>query len=136
MSSPTPSPPLPNPAFDPARRPSRLKDVQPRSLSEINNSIELVATVASAIRGASPSRPTPRLLPQPTPGYALAHQRLYEDAGILHGDINNNTIIILDHPDDSFHGALVDFDYPVSVAARRKLANPDPAMPPPRRRYM
>ena len=82
----------------------------------------------------------------------------------MHGDINPNTIIILDWPassmsrqqacaadgDGTVHddaargdedgartdGALVDFDYPVSVAARRKLVNPDPAMPPPRRRYM
>ena len=59
-----------------------------------------------------------------------AHQHLYEDAGILHGNINNNTIIMLKRPDGSVEGALVDFDLPLSVAAQRKKYNPDPAVPP------
>ncbi len=45
----------------------------------------------------------------------------------MHGDINTNTIIILDWPAGSDHegprnhGALVDFDIPYTIQAVRKL---------------
>ena len=58
-----------------------------------------------------------------------AHQRLYEDAGYLHGDINNNTIVILKHPDGKTEGALIDYDLPINVASQRKKYNPDKPTP-------
>ncbi|KAI0698674.1 hypothetical protein C8Q76DRAFT_584021, partial [Earliella scabrosa] len=91
------------------RRPSRLKDVSPRTLEDFKNSRELVWTMLGAIE---------------------AHRALYEKAGTLHGDINTNTIIILDWPAGSeqdgqqrrppTEGALVDFDVPYSREAWRK----------------
>ena len=35
--------------------------------------------------------------------------------GVLHGDINNNTIIIVEMSDGDSKGALVDFDLPYSI---------------------
>ena len=131
MSSATPSnASLPNPAFDPTRRPSRLKDVQPRMLLEFGDWRELCATFAGAIGGTSPSPPAPPFQRAIADLAArTAHKRLYEDAGVLHGDVNMHTIVILDHPDGSTEGALVHFDHPVSVAGCRKLTDPDPTVP-------
>ena len=62
-----------------------------------------------------------------------AHQRLYEDAGILHGDVSVNTIVMLETEDGKAEGALIDYDMPLCRAAMRKIANPDPVVPPPAR---
>ncbi|KAI0780257.1 hypothetical protein C8Q74DRAFT_1368001 [Fomes fomentarius] len=89
-----------------SRRPSRLKEVQPRELCQMENFREVTLTIHDAIE---------------------AHRRLWEDAKTLHGDVNNNTIIILDWPEGSDHkgprnhGALVDFDIPYTIQAVRKL---------------
>ncbi|KAI0820399.1 hypothetical protein BC628DRAFT_1330412 [Trametes gibbosa] len=59
-----------------------------------------------------------------------AHKRLYEDAKILHGDINPNTIFIF-NPDYSTQpptssaplrpvGAIIDFDQPITSKHKAK----------------
>ncbi|RDX52115.1 hypothetical protein OH76DRAFT_1400460 [Lentinus brumalis] len=68
------------PAHAPSRPRTRVRHVSPRSLSEIKSSYELVSVVYGAVH---------------------AHQQLYERAGVLHGDINPNTILILDWPASS-----------------------------------
>ncbi|KAI0752317.1 hypothetical protein C8Q80DRAFT_1266873 [Daedaleopsis nitida] len=111
-----------------SHRRSRLKPVSPRSLEEMTSGFELVYTILGSIK---------------------AHRRLYEDAGYVHGDINPNTIIILDwsaadgkdaardgagggdakdkgkgkNEDKGARteGALVDFDIPYTREAIRKL---------------
>nr|VWO97014.1 N/A [Ganoderma boninense] len=64
-------------------------------------------------------------------GAIHAHKKLHECAGILHGDINPNTIVALDTEDGKVEGALIDYDMPMCRAAMRKLAKPDPVVPPP-----
>ncbi|KAI0684682.1 hypothetical protein C8T65DRAFT_836365, partial [Cerioporus squamosus] len=97
----------------PAPRP-RVRPVSPRTLNELKSSQELVYVMFCAVQ---------------------AHQHLYERAGVLHGDINPNTILILDWPrprrcpsphgegasegEGFTEGALVDFDVPYSAAAWR-----------------
>ncbi|RPD60461.1 hypothetical protein L226DRAFT_569972 [Lentinus tigrinus ALCF2SS1-7] len=96
----------------PARK-QRVRTVSPRSLLDMKSSFELTYTVYRAIQ---------------------AHERLYKDAGVLHGDINPNTILILDWPADEaagrprpmLDGALVDFDVPYSVEGLRHLVHPWP----------
>ncbi|TFK87266.1 hypothetical protein K466DRAFT_586512 [Polyporus arcularius HHB13444] len=95
----------------------RVRRVSPRTLDQFTNSHELVYVVAGAVR---------------------AHERLYKEAGVLHGDINPNTILILDWPaseGDSdgaaqgkarTEGALVDFDVPYSLEGIRQLVHPWP----------
>ena len=71
-----------------------------------------------------------------------AHERLHKDANTLHGDINPNTIILLDWPADDpqvkcaqtaqgprklvLDGALIDYDVPYSVEGLRHLVHPWP----------
>ena len=50
--------------------------------------------------------------------------------GILHEDINPNTIVILETEGGKVEGGLIDYDMPLCGAARRKLKKPDPAVPP------
>ena len=59
---------------------------------------------------------------------------MHQDAGILHGDINPNTIVILETEDGDVEGALIDYDMPLCRAAMRKLKDPDPVVPPRQRR--
>ncbi|RPD60457.1 hypothetical protein L226DRAFT_612036 [Lentinus tigrinus ALCF2SS1-7] len=86
-------------------RPSRVREVTTRSLSEFTDTKHLVTVMLDAIK---------------------AHKSLYEVGGVLHGDINNNTIIILQSSDGESNGALVDFDLPYSMPAVRKLGDPHP----------
>ncbi|KAI9065042.1 hypothetical protein FKP32DRAFT_1756967 [Trametes sanguinea] len=61
-----------------AERPAkRVREVRVRALTDFENSRELVFVMRDAI---------------------LAHKRLYEDAHVLHGDINPNTIVIFEDP--------------------------------------
>ncbi len=46
---------------------------------------------------------------------SLAHQRLLCEAGTLHGDVNINTVLLIDFPDGKTQGALVDFDKPITL---------------------
>ncbi|KAI1785703.1 hypothetical protein LXA43DRAFT_104318 [Ganoderma leucocontextum] len=89
---------------------SRLEKVSAKDLCDFKNGQQLVSVMHDAI---------------------LAHQRLYEDAGIMHGDINPNTIVILETEDGKVEGALIDYDMPLCRAAMRKLRKPDPVVPPP-----
>ncbi|KAI0634633.1 hypothetical protein C8Q77DRAFT_1217676 [Trametes polyzona] len=101
------------------KRPSRVRNIDPRTLSEMRGAEELVYTVFCAI---------------------TAHKEIYERAeGELHGDINPNSIIIFDHPtrDDQpaeSEGALIYWDPPISIQTMRKIGNPDHPQPPPQRR--
>ncbi|TFK87273.1 hypothetical protein K466DRAFT_663145 [Polyporus arcularius HHB13444] len=96
----------------PAQPASRVREVTTRSLSQFTDTKHLVTVMMDAI---------------------TAHKSLYELGGVLHGDINNNTIIILDSPGGDTRGALVDFDLPYSMPAIRKIGDPDPVGPPPQR---
>ncbi|KAM5537538.1 hypothetical protein V8D89_008865 [Ganoderma adspersum] len=91
---------------------SRLEKVSAKDLCDFKSRLHLVWVMYGAIQ---------------------AHQRLYEDVGILHGDINPNTIVMLETEDGKVEGALIDYDVPLCRAAMRKLANPDPVVPPPAR---
>ncbi|EIW51915.1 uncharacterized protein TRAVEDRAFT_24668 [Trametes versicolor FP-101664 SS1] len=58
----------------------------------------------------------PRELAQVMLDAVTAHKHLYEDAGILHGDINPNTIAIFAFPDGGGArsvGGLIDCDEPL-----------------------
>ncbi|TBU37764.1 hypothetical protein BD309DRAFT_973314 [Dichomitus squalens] len=92
---------------------SRLERVKPRDLCEFKHSLQLVEVMLGAI---------------------VAHKRLYDDAGILHGDINPNTIVMLEGEDGKVKGALIDYDMPLCEAAMRKILKPDPAVPPPQQK--
>ncbi|PIL26728.1 hypothetical protein GSI_11207 [Ganoderma sinense ZZ0214-1] len=101
------APPVAN---QPTRGTSRLEKVSPKDLCDFEDALELVWVMFGAI---------------------YAHKKLYEDAGILHGDINPNTIVMLETEDGHVEGGLIDYDMPLCRAAMRKLANPDPVVPPP-----
>ncbi|EJF62051.1 hypothetical protein DICSQDRAFT_136159 [Dichomitus squalens LYAD-421 SS1] len=92
---------------------SRLERVKPRDLCEFKHSMQLVEVMLGAI---------------------VAHKQLHDDAGILHGDINPNTIVMLEGEDGKVRGALIDYDMPLCEAAMRKLLKPDRAVPPPQQK--
>ena len=124
-------------------RPSRVRKVTTKTLHQFTDTKQLVTVMMDAIKGEStlvldhpiihqrqrPERErgltTSRRLP--------AHRTLYEVGGVLHGDINNNTIIIVETSDGDSKGALVDFDLPYSINFVRKIGNPDKVAPPPQR---
>lgn len=126
-------------AAETGRRPSRLKEVQPRDLCQMENFREVTVAMYDAIEGAISSRlsaaddDVPFLIESLSPcalltaSHHTAHRRLWEEAKTLHGDVNTNTIIRLDWPEGSAHngppnhGALVDFDIPYTIQAVRKL---------------
>ncbi|KAI0351814.1 hypothetical protein OH77DRAFT_1366657, partial [Trametes cingulata] len=66
--------------------PKRVRQVKARSLIDFGDTREFMSIMLDAI---------------------VAHRHLYEDAGILHGDINPNTIVILEF-DDAMPGASTD----------------------------
>ncbi|TFK87276.1 hypothetical protein K466DRAFT_617041 [Polyporus arcularius HHB13444] len=88
-----------------ARPRTRVRHVSPRSLSEIKSSYELVSVVYGAVQ---------------------AHQQLHERAGVLHGDINPNTILILDWPSESGSPCASESESPGARASESpSVAAPD-----------
>ncbi|CDO78247.1 hypothetical protein BN946_scf184789.g3 [Trametes cinnabarina] len=96
----------------------RIREVRARALTDFENPRELVSVMMDAI---------------------YAHKQLYEDAKILHGDINPNTIVIFEEPDSEpegvsgsgsgqgnprgrarvrARGGLVDFDPPLEMKGK------------------
>ncbi|KAL1948018.1 hypothetical protein VTO73DRAFT_12093 [Trametes versicolor] len=76
-------------------KPARVRTVQTRSLVDFADPRELAQVMLDAV---------------------TAHKHLYEDAGILHGDINPNTIAIFAFPDGGGGrsvGGLIDCDEPL-----------------------
>ncbi|KAI0634636.1 hypothetical protein C8Q77DRAFT_1026844, partial [Trametes polyzona] len=82
----------------------RVRQVKTRSLVHFDDSRELIQIMIDVLK---------------------AHKRLFDDADILHGDINPNTIVIFEFDNgkgknsagegdgDRPVGAIVDFDEPV-----------------------
>ncbi|OJT09309.1 hypothetical protein TRAPUB_14248 [Trametes pubescens] len=107
----------------PTTRPSRVRDVSPRALSEIKNGHELIWGVLCAL---------------------LGHKGIYEQAaGELHGDINPNSIVLLDHPGAArpwdqparTAGAMIYWEPPISIQTARKMGEVrDRPCPPPQTR--
>ncbi|EIW51916.1 uncharacterized protein TRAVEDRAFT_53911 [Trametes versicolor FP-101664 SS1] len=107
----------------PMTRPSRVRAVSPRALSEMKNGRELVWAVLCALIG---------------------HKEIYEQAdGELHGDINPNSIVLLDHPGDArpwdqpgrTAGAMIYWEAPISIQTARKVGEVrDRPVPPPQQR--
>ncbi|KAI0363504.1 hypothetical protein BV20DRAFT_975597 [Pilatotrama ljubarskyi] len=99
------------------KRPSRARDVTPRDLSESKHTFEMIYAFFCAV---------------------VAHKAIHEKADELHGDINPNALVILDHvaPDgtESSKGGLIYWEPPISVQTLRKIGNADRAVPPPQRR--
>ena len=58
---------------------------------------------------------------------APAHQRLYLEGGTLHGDVNINTVLLIDFPDGTSQGALIDFDMPIVMSKDNKGSTVDAA---------
>ncbi|KAJ8455638.1 hypothetical protein ONZ51_g12374 [Trametes cubensis] len=80
----------------PARPARRVKEVNTRSLTDFKDTRELAQVMLDAI---------------------TAHKRLYEDANILHGDVNPNTLVIFEPVAGAEEGArtmgaLIDYDGP------------------------
>ncbi|KAI0822580.1 hypothetical protein BC628DRAFT_1277108, partial [Trametes gibbosa] len=92
----------------------RVTHVSPRDLAHFTDARELVLAMYGAI---------------------AAHKEIYERAaGELHGDINTNTILILDRPRPDREcpvpeGALVYWEPPISLQTLRKIGNLDPPQP-------
>ncbi|KAI0364494.1 hypothetical protein BV20DRAFT_974429 [Pilatotrama ljubarskyi] len=94
----------------PASRPrmqQRVRQVRARALVDYEDTRELVSIMLDAV---------------------VAHRHLYEDVGVVHGDINPNTIVICEFDDakpgakaDNAKGgvraigALVDYDGPLKA---------------------
>ncbi|KAI0329372.1 hypothetical protein GY45DRAFT_1371670 [Cubamyces sp. BRFM 1775] len=82
----------------PARPVRRVKEVNTRSLTDFKDTRELAQVMLDAI---------------------TAHKRLYEDANVLHGDVNPNTLVIFEPAAAGAEegaramGALIDYDGPV-----------------------
>ncbi len=128
-------PPAPTP------RPSRVRAVSPRALSEIKNGHELVWGVLCALLGPSlPDLPLTLILTHACAG----HKGIYEQAdGELHGDINPNSIVLLDHPGAArpwdqparTAGAMIYWEPPISIQTARKMGEVrDRPCPPPQTR--
>ncbi|KAH9896425.1 hypothetical protein C8Q73DRAFT_685390 [Cubamyces lactineus] len=82
-----------------ARPAQRVKEVNTRSLMDIKDTRELVKVMLDAI---------------------TAHKRLYEDASVLHGDVNPNTLVIFEPAAGAEEGAramgaLIDYDGPIRL---------------------
>ncbi|KAI0767860.1 hypothetical protein C8Q74DRAFT_1370544 [Fomes fomentarius] len=76
-----------------ATPPRPLCQVAPRHLTRCTSALELATAMLDGI---------------------TAHQRLLCEAGTLHGDVNINTVLLIDFPDGKTQGALVDFDKPIT----------------------
>ncbi|KAI0649582.1 hypothetical protein C8Q79DRAFT_1005954 [Trametes meyenii] len=98
---------------------ARVQVVSPRDLSQIRSSSELVAAIFDSIE---------------------ASKEVYEKIdGELHGDINPNSLVIIDRTDPesgerSSRGGLIYWEPPISMQTLRKVGNPDRPVPPPRPR--
>ena len=58
---------------------------------------------------------------------APAHQRLYLEGETLHGDVNINTVLLIDFPDGTSQGALIDFDMPIVMSKDNQGSTVDAA---------
>ncbi|KAH9885859.1 hypothetical protein C8Q73DRAFT_659257 [Cubamyces lactineus] len=100
----------------PPKRATRVREVSPRSLSEMANGQELVYGMLCGVE---------------------AHGAIYERTGELHGDINPNAILFLDttEPDGTpvTEGALIYWEPPVNFRTLRNVGQRDPPVPPPQR---
>ncbi|KAI8989199.1 hypothetical protein BD414DRAFT_486372 [Trametes punicea] len=76
------------------KHPRRVRQVRARTLTDFSNTGELAVVMVNAIE---------------------AHQSLYQDAGILHGDVNLNTIIVFDFGFD-------DLESPISPQAHGRAS--------------
>ncbi|KAI0658239.1 hypothetical protein C8Q70DRAFT_997969 [Cubamyces menziesii] len=99
-----------------SERPARVREVSPRSLSEMVNGQELIYGILCGVE---------------------AHGAIYERTGELHGDINPNAILFLDttEPDGTpvTEGALIYWVPPINFQTLRDVGRRDPPVPPPQR---
>lgn len=96
---------------------TRVREVHIRSLVDFADLRELAQVMLDAVTGQSPPLQIPPVLsPQARLTICAAHKHLYEDAGILRGDINPNTNAIFAFPREPGArsvGGLVDCDEPL-----------------------
>ncbi|KAI0327382.1 hypothetical protein GY45DRAFT_1257111 [Cubamyces sp. BRFM 1775] len=94
-------------------RAKRVREVSPRSLSEMANGQELVYAMLCGVE---------------------AHGAIYKRTGELHGDINPNAILFFDatEPDGEpvTEAGLIYWEPPISFQTLRNVGRRDPPVPP------